>query len=100
MLCTDGSRNETFHLMLVFYVSLKLEEQQNSDINLKINLKIKNSNWEKKINKIKSENSNSVTLEFKIFLAVNYLISLLQHPIEYIDEVDLIFRLFKIDVRE
>lgn len=86
--------------MLVFYVSLKLEEQQNSDINLKINLKIKNSNWEKKINKIKSENSNSVTLEFKIFLAVNYLISLLQHPIEYIDEVDLIFRLFKIDVRE
>lgn len=34
--------------MLVFYVSLKLEEQQNSDINLKINLKIKNSNWEKK----------------------------------------------------
>lgn len=85
--------------MLVFYVSLKLEEQQNCDINLKINLKIKNSNWEK-INKIKSENSNSVTLEFKIFLRVNCLISLLQHSIEYIDEVDLILRLFKIDVRE
>lgn len=94
----QGSENEAFYGVLAFYVSLRLEKYQNSDINFKNQiLKLRIVTAKKK----KSENSNSFELEFEIFLAVNKPSFLLQHLTECLtDEVDWICRLLKIDVIE
>lgn len=61
----QGSENEAFYGVLAFYVSLRLEKYQNSDITFKNQiLKLRIVTAKKK----KSENSNSFELEFYIYI--------------------------------